>query len=136
MKTLMTLRIVSMMAMIVSYLIFIIPRIFRDEYYNETMIILLGLLIIGGPITLIARIKNEKNPEYLARTEKGMVIANFAVPVVITALTIAAIIMDRDGFIGHRFWIYVFLFFGIIYTTCNNTILYKAKKAYDAGKRT
>lgn len=100
-----------------------------DSGFDGFLATVFGTMIIFGSISFYARIKNENNPAYLAKTEKGMLIANFITPVLLTALYI---IVDFSWELKEYFnWLDLAVISGVVYPTANNIILYKAKKAYD-----
>ena len=130
MKTLKICRLVSSVALAVCYLLFVIPKLVNNDP-DWLLIASVVLLVIGLPLSLIARIKNEKNPSYLAKTEMGMIYVEYIVPVLMIGFFLFGIIMEHV--VGRdNFWLIMTALSGGIYTACNNTILFKAKKAYDA----
>ena len=76
MKTLKIFRLVSSVALTICYLMFVIPELVNNDP-NLVLIASVVLLIIGLPISLIARIRNEKNRSYLAKTEMGMIYVEY-----------------------------------------------------------
>lgn len=130
MKTLKICRLVSSVALTICYMMFVIPKLVNNDP-NLVLIASVALLVIGLPISLIARMKNEKNPSYLAKTEMGMIYVEYIVPVLMIGFFIFGIIMEHV--VGRdNIWLVMTALFAGIYSACNNTILYKAKKAYDA----
>ena len=58
-----------------------------------------------------------------------MIIANFVSIVLMTALSIVGFFGEWGGYFN---WLYMAIIAAVIYSTTNNIILYKAKKAYDS----
>ena len=81
-------------------------------------------IIIFGSVSLYTRIKNENDPAYLAKTEKGMIIANFVSIVLMTALSIVGFCWGVGGYFN---WLYLAIVAAVIYSTTNSIILYKRK---------
>ncbi len=127
MKTLNICRLVSFVTMLAFLVVFFVYR-GLDKGFDGFLATTVGLIIIFGSVSLYARIKNENNPAYLAKTEMGMLIANFIFPVLITAFSIVGFSWKMEGYFN---WLYLALISGAVYSTVNNIILYKAKKAYD-----
>lgn len=129
MKTLKICRLFSSVAFTICYLMFVIPKLVNNGP-NLVLIASVVLLVIGLPISLITRIKKEKNPSYLAKTEMGMIYVEYIIPVLMVGLFLFGIIMEHV--VGRdNLWLFMTALFGGIYAACNNTILYKSKKAYD-----
>ena len=57
-----------------------------------------------------------------------MIIANFVSTILMTALSIVGFCLGPGGYFN---WLYLAVTAAVIYSTTNNIILYKAKKAYD-----
>lgn len=100
-----------------------------DKGFDGILATTFGLIFIFGPVSFYTRIKNENNPAYLAKTENGMIIANFVSIVLMTALSIVGFCWGVGGYFT---WLYLAIVSAVIYSTTNNIILYKAKKAYDS----
>ena len=100
-----------------------------DKGFDGILATTFGVIIIFGSVSLYTRIKNENDPVYLAKTEKGMIIANFVSIVLMTALSIVGFCWGVGGYFN---WLYLAIVAAVIYSTTNNIILYKAKKAYDS----
>ena len=100
-----------------------------DKGFDGILATTFGVIIIFGSVSLYTRIKNENDPAYLAKTEKGMIIANFVSIVLMTALSIVGFCWGVGGYFN---WLYLAIVAAVIYSTTNNIILYKAKKAYDS----
>ena len=128
MKTLKYCRMASFVPMMAFLIVFFVYRTL-DKGFDGILATTLGLIFIFGSVSLYTRIKNENNPAYLAKTEKGMIIANFVSIVLMTALSIVGFCWGPGGYFN---WLYLAIVSGMIYSTTNNIILYKAKKAYDA----
>ena len=60
MKTLKICRLLSSVALTICYLMFVIPKLVNNDP-NLVLIASVTLLVIGLPISLIARMKNEKH---------------------------------------------------------------------------
>lgn len=130
MKTLKICRMASFVLMMAFFVVFFVCGTL-DSGFDGFLATVFGTMIIFGSISFYARIKNENNPAYLAKTEKGMLIANFITPVLLTALYI---IVDFSWELKEYFnWLGLAVISGVVYSTANNIILYKAKKAYDTG---
>ncbi|MBO5108063.1 MAG: hypothetical protein J6B97_06490 [Bacteroidales bacterium] len=130
MKTLKICRMASFVPMMAFFVVFFACRTL-DTGFDGFMATVFGAMIIFGSISFYARVKNENNPVYLAKTERGMIIANFITPVLLTALYI---IVDFSWELkGYFTWLGLAVISGVVYSTVNNIILYKAKKAYDTG---
>ena len=99
-----------------------------DNGFDGILATTFGVIIIFGSVSLYTRIKNENDPAYLAKTEKGMIIANFVSIVLMIALSIVGFCWGGGGYFN---WLYLAVVAAVIYSTTNNIILYKAKKAYD-----
>lgn len=120
----------SFVPMMAFFVVFFACRTL-DTGFDGFMATVFGAMIIFGSISFYARVKNENNPVYLAKTERGMIIANFITPVLLTALYI---IVDFSWELkGYFTWLGLAVISGVVYSTVNNIILYKAKKAYDTG---
>ena len=128
MKTLKLCRIASFVPMMAFFVVFFVCRTL-DTGFDGFLATVFGVIIIFGSISFYARIKNENNPEYLAKTEKGMIIANFVSIVLMTALSIVGFCWGVGGYFN---WLYLAIIAAVIYSTTNNIILYKSKKAFDA----
>lgn len=127
MKTLKICRLVSSVALTICYLMFAVPKLINNDP-SWVLAVSIVFLLIGLPTSLIARIKNEKNPSYLAKTEMGMIYVEFIIPVLMIGIFIFGNIMKH---ILDDFWLIMSALFAGIYTACNNTILYKLKKEYE-----
>ena len=127
MKTLKICRVASFVPMMAFLIVFFVYRTL-DKGFDGILATTFGVIIVFGFISLYTRIKNENNPAYLAKTEKGMIIANFVSIVLMTALSIVGFCWGVGGYFN---WLYLAIIAGIIYSTTNNIILYKSKKAYD-----
>ena len=130
MKTLKVFRIASFVPMMAFLIVFFIYRTL-DKGFDGILATTFSVIIIFGSVSLYTRIKNENDPAYLAKTEKGMIIANFVSIVLMTALSIVGFCWGVGGYFN---WLYLAIIAGVIYSTTNNIILYKAKKAYDIKK--
>ena len=128
MKTLKYCRTASFVPMMAFLIVFFVYRTL-DKGFDGILATTFGVIIIFGSISLYTRIKNENDPAYLAKTEKGMIIANFVSIVLMTALSIVGFCWGPGGYFN---WLYLAIIAGVIYSTSNNIILYKAKKAYDS----
>lgn len=100
-----------------------------DKGFDGILATTFGVIIIFGPVSLYTRIKNEPNPAYLAKTEKGMIIANFVSIVLMTGLSIVGFCWGVGGYFN---WLYLAIVAAVIYSTTNNIILCKSKKTFDA----
>ena len=127
MKTLKYCRTASFLPMMAFLIVFFVYRTL-DKGFDGILATTFGVIIIFGSVSLYTRIKNENDPAYLAKTEKGMIIANFVSIVLMTGLSIVGFCWGLGGYFN---WLYLAIIAGIIYSTTNNIILYKAKKAYD-----
>ena len=94
MKTLKICRLFSSVAFTICYLMFVIPKLVNNGP-NLVLIASVVLLVIGLPISLITRIKKEKNPSYLAKTEMGMIYVEYIIPVLMVGLFLFGIIMEH-----------------------------------------
>ena len=128
MKALKYWRMASFVTMMAFFAVFFVYRSL-DTGFDGILATTFGVIIIFGSISLYTRIKNENDPAYLAKTEKGMIIANFVSIVLMTALSIVGFCMGPGGYFN---WLYLAITAAVIYSTTNNIILYKAKKAYDS----
>ncbi len=130
MKYLKALRIFWLTACFVSYLVNLIMTVMNDSYYNWLTIIILFVFAVAGPLSLIARIKNENNPQYLASSSKGPMIAGMIANGILICLIIFWAIADYPVS-GNRFlgW-YLLMVFACLYSLFNNLILYKNKESY------
>ena len=129
MKALKYCRTASFVPMIAFLIAFFVYRTL-DKGFDGILAMTFGVIIIFGSVSLYARIKNENDPAYLAKTEKGMIIANFVSIVLMTALSIVGFCWGVGGYFN---WLYLAIISGVIYSTTNNIILYKAKQAYDSA---
>ena len=128
MKTLKYCRIASfvpMMAFLIVFFVFIT----LEKGFDGILATTFGVIIIFGSVSLYTRIKNENDPAYLAKTEKGMIIANFVSIVLMTTLSIVGFCWGVGGYFN---WLYLAIVAAVIYSTTNNIMLYKSKKAFDA----
>ncbi len=130
MKTLKICRVASFVLMMAFFAVFFVDRTL-DEGFDGILATTFGVIIVFGSISLYTRIKNENNPAYLAKTEKGMIIANFVSIALMTGLSIVGFCWGLGGYFN---WLYLAIIAAVIYSTTNNIILYKAKKAYDFKK--
>ena len=128
MKALKYCRTASFVPMMTFLIVFFVYRTL-DKGFDGILATTFGVIIIFGSVSLYTRIKNENDPAYLAKTEKGMIIANFVSIVLMTALSIVGFCMGPGGYYN---WLYLAITAAVIYSTTNNIILYKAKKAYDS----
>ena len=128
MKTLKICRVASFVPMMVFFALFFVYRTL-DTGFDGILATAFGVILIFGSISFCVRVKNENNPAYLAKTEKGMIIANFVSIVLMTALSIVGFCWGVGGYFN---WLYLAIIAAVIYSTTNNIILYKAKKAYDS----
>ncbi len=131
MKALKYCRTASFVPMMAFLIVFFVYRTL-DKGFDGILATTFSVIIIFGSVSLYTRIKNENDPVYLAKTEKGMIIANFVSIVLMTALSIVGFCWGVGGYFN---WLYLAIISGVIYSTTNNIILYKAKKAYDAEYR-
>ena len=128
MKTLKICRMASFVPMMAFFVVFFVCRTL-DTGFDGFLATVFGVIIIFGSVSFCARVKNENNPAYLAKTERGMIIANFITPILLTALYI---IVDFSWELKEYFnWLGLAVISGVIYSTADNIILCKAKKAYD-----
>jgi len=127
MKTLKICRVTSFVPMMAFLIVFFVYRTL-DKGFDGILATTFGVIIVFGSVSLYTRIKNENNPAYLAKTEKGMIIANFVSIVLMTALSIVGFCWGVGGYFN---WLYLAIIAAVIYSTTNNIILYKAKKAYE-----
>ena len=127
MKALKYCRTASFVPMMAFLIVFFVYRTL-DKGFDRILATTFGVIIIFGSVSLYTRIKNENDPAYLAKTEKGMIIANFVSIVLMTALSIVGFFWGVGGYFN---WLYLAIVAAVIYSTTNNIILYKAKKAYD-----
>ena len=127
MKTLKICRVASFVPMMAFLIVFFVYRTL-DNGFDGILATTFGLIFIFGPVSFYTCTKNENNPAYLAKTEKGMIIANFVSIVLMTALSIVGFCW---GVGGYFIWLYLAIIAAVIYSTTNNIILYKSKKAYD-----
>ena len=127
MKTLKICRMGSFVPMMVFLIVFFV-YITLDKGFDGILATTFGLIFILGPVSFYIRTKNENNPAYLAKTEKGMIIANFVSILLMTALSIIGFCWGVGGYFN---WLYLAIIAAVIYSITNNIILYKAKKAYD-----
>ena len=127
MKTLKICRTASFVLMMAFFTVFFVYRTL-DEGFDGILATTFGVIIVFGSISLYTRVKNEHNPAYLAKTEKGMIIANFVSIALMTGLSIVGFCWGLGGYFN---WLYLAIVAAVIYSTTNNIILYKAKKAYD-----
>ena len=127
MKALKYCRTASFVPMMAFLIVFFVYRTL-DKGFDGILATTFGVIIICGSVSLYTRIKNENDPAYLAKTEKGMIIANFVSIVLMTALSIVGFCWEVGGYFN---WLYLAIVAAVIYSTTNNIILYKAKKAYD-----
>ena len=101
-----------------------------NKEYDGWLIVAINTLIVAGPVSLVIRIKNENKPQFLAKTETGMLILNFITPVVVTGFAIYGLITNSNS-LKSEIWVYMAIVLLNIYSASNNLILYKLKKAYD-----
>lgn len=127
MKALKYCRTASFVPMMALLIVFFVYRTL-DKGFDGILATTFGVIIIFGSVSLYTRIKNENDPVYLAKTEKGMIIANFVSIVLMTGLSIVGFCMGPGGYFN---WLYLAIIAGIIYSTTNNIILCKSKKTYD-----
>ena len=127
MKALKYCRMASFVPMMAFFAVFFVYRTL-DQGFDGILATTFGVIILFGSISLYTRIKNENKPVYLAKTEKGMIIANFISIVLMSCLSIAGFCWGVGGYFN---WLYMAIIAAVIYSTTNNIILYKAKKAYD-----
>ena len=128
MKALKYCRTASFLPMMAFLIVFFVYRTL-DKGFDGILATTFGVIIIFGSVSLYTRIKNENDPAYLAKTEKGMIIANFVSIVLMTALSIVGFCWGVGGYFN---WLYLAIISAVIYSTANNIILYKAKKAYES----
>ena len=128
MKALKYCRTASFVPMMAFLIVFFVYRTL-DKGFDGILATTFGVIIIFGSVSLYTRIKNENDPVYLAKTEKGMIIANFVSIVLMTGLSIVGFCMGPGGYFN---WLYLAIIAGIIYSTTNNIILCKSKKTFDA----
>ena len=124
MKALKYCRTASFVPMIAFLIVFFVYRTL-DKGFDGILATTFGLIFIFGPVSFYIRTKNENNPAYLA----GMIIANFVSIVLMTALSIVGFCCGVGGYFN---WLYLAIVAAVIYSTTNNIILYKSKKAFDA----
>ena len=128
MKTLKYCRTASFVPMMAFLIVFFVYRTL-DKGFDGILATTFGVIIIFGSVSLYTRIKNENDPAYLAKTEKGMIIANFVSIVLMTSLSIVGFCWGLGGYFN---WLYLAIVAAVIYSTTNNIILYKSKKTFDA----
>lgn len=126
MKTLKYCRLISFMLFVATCILFV----FMNKEYDGWLIVAINVLIVAGLVSLVIRIKNENKPQFLAKTETGMLILNFITPVVVTCFAIYGLITDSHS-LKSEIWVYMAIVLLNIYSASNNLILYKLKKAYD-----
>ena len=126
MNTLKYCRLISFVLFLICSVVFV----FMNNEYDGWLALAIYFLIVAGIVSLVLRIKNENKPQYLAKTEKGMLVLNFITTVIITGFPIYGIVTDGNALKSEE-WIYMAIIFGNIYSASNNMILYKLKKAYD-----
>ena len=127
MKALKYCRTASFVPMMAFLIVFFVYRTL-DKGFDGILATTFGVIIIFGSVSFYTRIKNESDPSYLAKTEKGMIIANFVSIVLMTGLSIVGFCWGVGGYFN---WLYLAIIAAVIYSTTNNVILYKSKKAYD-----
>ena len=118
---------------LISFVLFVVCCIFfvfMNKEYDGWLIVAINTLIVAGPVSLVIRIKNENKPQFLAKTENGMLILNFITPVVVTGFAIYGLITNSNS-LKSEIWVYMAIVLINIYSASNNLILYKLKKAYD-----
>lgn len=118
---------------LISFVLFVgccILFVFMNKEYDGWLIVAINALIVAGLVSLVIRIKNENKPQFLAKTETGMLILNFITPVVVTGFAIYGLITDSNS-LKSEIWVYMAIVLLNIYSASNNLILYKLKKAYD-----
>ena len=128
MKTLKYCRIASFVPMMAFFAVFFVSRTL-DNGFDGILATTFGVIFIFSPVSFYTRIKNENDPAYLAKTEKGMIIANFVSIVLMTGLSIVGFCWGVGGYFN---WLYLAIVAAVIYSTTNNIILYKSKKTFDA----
>ena len=128
MKTLKYCRTASFVPMMAFLIVFFVYGTL-DKGFDGILATTFGVIIIFGSVSLYTRIKNENDPAYLAKTENGMIIANFVSIVLMTALSIVGFCWGLGGYFN---WLYLAIVAAVIYSTTNNIILYKSKKTFDA----
>ena len=126
MKTLKYCRLISFVLFVACCIFFV----FMNKEYDGWLIVAINTLIVAGPVSLVIRIKNENKPQFLAKTETGMLILNFITPVVVTGFDIYELITNSNS-LKSEIWVYMAIVLLNIYSASNNLILYKLKKAYD-----
>ena len=90
--------------------------------------LIMALFVIALPIGLIARIKNENNPDYLATTKKaGLIIHNILCILVLGIF----IFWLFDGMSAKTSCFSLGICFLCIYQLCSNAIVYKLKKTFE-----
>ena len=119
MKPLKYCRTASFVPMMAFLIVFFVYRTL-DKGFDGILATTFGVIIIFGSVSLYIRTKNENNPAYLAKTEKGMIIANFVSIVLMTALSIVGFCCGVGGYFN---WLYLAITAAVIYSTINNIIL-------------
>ena len=128
MKALKYCRTASFVPMMAFLIVFFVYRTL-DKGFDGILATTFGVIIIFGSVSLYTRIKNENDPAYLAKTEKGMIVANFVSIVLMTSLSIVGFCWGLGGYFN---WLYLAIVAAVIYSTTNNISLYKSKKTFDA----
>lgn len=126
MKTLNYCRVISFVLFMVCCILFV----FMNKEYDGWWVVAINILIVAGPVSLVLRMKNENKPQFLAKTETGMLVLNFIIPVIVTGFAIYGLTTDGHS-LESEIWIFPVMLFGNIYSASNNMILYNLKKAYD-----
>lgn len=123
-----TLKLFRMLAMASGFLCFMISCLPQDDAgYDWAMITVLVFFLVIGPTSLVANIKREDHPQTLTEYNKGYVIMNAVLIVIVLGLCATGLILGFGSF-----WINLAFTFATISNLLNHIILYKTKKAYDS----
>ena len=90
--------------------------------------LIMALFVIALPIGLIARIKNENNPDYLATTKKAGLIIHNILCILVFGIFIFWLF---DGMSAKTSCFSLGICFLCIYQLCSNAIVYKLKKTFE-----
>ena len=126
MKTLKLLRLLSMIAGLVCFMIYCLPETDGEAGYDWMMIAVLVLFLVIGPASLIGNIKREEHPQTLTEYKKGYVAMCVILFVIVLGLCATGLIVGLG-----TLWMNLAFTFVTLYNLFNAIILYKAKKAYD-----
>lgn len=125
MKTLKLFRLLAMTAGLLCFMISCLPQ--GNAGHDWAMITVLVFFLVIGPASLVANIKREDHPQTLAEYNKGYVIMNAVLMVIVLGICATGLILGLGSL-----WMNLAFTFVTIYNLLNHIILYKAKKAYDS----